>query len=400
MNDYHLDYEVPVLDHRPEPEKLYPFALQQWKEHRNKFCEKCDLHNFAASICMFGNGPREGTMAVVGDFPTDQDEQFGPYSIQSPQWAYLAQVAAYCDVNFRDVYKTYAVRCHVPRGDDREKRILAGVKECQTYLWTELWEVKPKAILTMGAGSYYAFTKQKGVTARRGQAFEWEIPCICTLGRCCDGEGVIQRIEPVEGQEPVTHHYPCGCGGICTSKSNPFKTWVVPSISPAAVVARPNLHAAFESDVAKWQRLASGIDVTPDVEIVQVKTVEGIYRMLDDLNSDRKRMLTFDLETRGFQDHRATYSKVWCAALSNGTRTNNGIKVYSLPLEHPEAPWFDGMEYIDAHATHYEVCRPAVEALTSLVLDPDRKLNGHNAKFDLRNTVNLAIRYGIQNYIR
>lgn len=399
-DEYYLPYETPVIDREAGPERLHRFAGGLWQTHRLKDCEKCPLHLGARTVCMFGNGPAAGGLAVVADQPSVQDDALGPFSLATDQWAYMARVMSGCDVELRDVYRTYAVRCHVPKTEDREKQLLIGVKQCLPYLWREMWEVRPAAILTLGATSFYAFTKQKGVTARRGQAFLFTLPCACDAdGLCCRGAGVLKYTETHdkegrEHDEPVTVHTKCLCAGVCHAADEPFSTWVVPTLSPQAVLSRPSLNEDFESDVAKWQRLGRGIDVTPAVEIIEVRTREGLDEMAAELNLEPRKLLTFDLETRGFQDQRAHYSKVWCAALSNGTVGEHGIRVFSVPLEHPEAPWFGGGP-LAATDTHYPAAAYAVEVVTGLVLDPERRVSGHNVKFDVRHATMLARRYGL-----
>lgn len=386
-DEYGLDYEIPPVNENPEPEPLTKVASALWDKHRDAACQRCALSSTAYTVCMFGNGDaRRSALAVVADYPTDEDEAWGPFSVAAQQWAYLRQVAAEVNVDVAEVYRTYAVRCAPPRTNDREKLTLVAVKECAPFLWRELWEVRPKAILTLGAAAYYAFTRQRGLSNRRGQAFELSLPCACS-GPCCEGTGNTR--EEVDGRVTWTL---CECKGVCHAHEG-HSIWVVPTFNPRAVLERPSAHEAFVSDVAKWRRLGLGVDLTPEVEIVEVRSLEGLRLAQEELLATVDKVLTFDLETRGFVDQRAEYAKVWCAAFTTGHKGKRGTRVFQIPLEHPEAPWFDPDEPLPANATSYPDAREAVQTVVDLVMSAP--LNGHNVKFDVRHVSAMARRYAL-----
>lgn len=388
MNLYDIDFDQPSVSDNPEPEVLTAYARSNWDKHRNADCVDCDLHQFSNIVCMFGNGAKRSQMAVIGDYPTPEDVAFGPFSVAAHQWAYLYQVAMEADVDLTDVYKTYAVRCAPPRSDERDKEVLKAAKACGPYLWRELWEVRPKTVLTLGAASYYMFTHLKGVSKNRGQAFQFTLPCACSH-ECCEGTG---QTTMAVGDDVV--HTLCGCKGVCHAHEG-HTMWVVPSLNPGAVLDKPSLAEAFVSDIAKWRRIGLGIDITPEVEVIEVHSLAGLEIAKKELLETYDRVMTFDLETRGFIDQKETYAKVWCAAFSTGAKGEHGTRVFQIPIEHPDSPWFDGIDYIDAYKTVYEEARPAVEMIVDLVFNHGLKLSAHNGKFDLRHMIALAKRYAI-----
>jgi uracil-DNA glycosylase family 4 len=388
---YELDFEYdepPRLE--PEPETLTGFARRVWDAHRKRDCTLCPLHDSARTVCLFGNGPRSDLM-VVADHPTEEDDRFGPFSAVNPQWGYLGKSLSDVGVEWDDVYKTYAVRCLPPRTENRDDLVLSSVKECQPYLLRELWRVRPTAILTLGANALYSITRQKGLGNKRGQAVRWTLPCACE-GSCCSGRGE-RSFEEGEGPEAHLVWETCPCGGACHAHEG-HEVWLVPTVSPNAVLVRPSYHSVFLADVAKWQRLGRGIDNAPEVEIVEVVSPRGLEEARQELLATRKGTLTFDLETRGFQAYRPGYSKVWSVAISTGHRGEHGVRVFSIPLEHPDSPWFKPGP-INALTAAYPEVRSVVEAVCSVIFDHETKLSNHNLKFDLVHLVMLARRYGI-----
>ena len=377
------EFERPVADRVLEPEVLTAFARERWR-HRDRECRRCPLHENARSVCLFGNGTRRRSgLAIVADYPTEHDDRWGPFSTADVRWAYLATMLRDLDLDMAEVYRTYAVRCSPV---EAEQVTRDAVQACQPYLLRELWEVRPSAILTLGAVAFHALTKGTGISKRRGQAVRWELPCACD-GTCCSGTGSWQFLD----EAGVTVHTPCSCGGACGAHEG-HAVWLVPTLAPGDVLQRPSTHETFFADLAKWRRLGFGEDTTPEVEIVEVRSLGALRTAVEELRATHDKVLTFDLETRGFVDQRATYAKVWCAAFSTGHRGASGRRVFLVPLEHPESPWFPGGP-IPARWSSYPEVAPVVGALHDLLVE--RALNGHNVKFDVRHTTGLFRRYGL-----
>ncbi len=288
--------------------------------------------------CMFGNGPVPCDAMVITDAPTDEDDVEGTPG-HGLGLQLLDSVLRGNDVDLADVYQTYAVKCVPPDGRDKKPDLKIGRKTCAGFLETELRAVRPKVVLAMGAEAFYFFVHRDGITKARGQAF-W---------------------------------------------SEQYHCWVVPTHNPLAVLITPKLLSAFEADVAKWRRLAQGITEAPSVEIVDVRSLADLSTMLAFFAEEPDKLLTFDLETRGFHSGRDDYSFVWGIDITDGRDLGQGIRVYNMAFEHPDSPWYKDPP----------VLRYVLQEVTGLLFDDRRRVNGHNVKFDLRWMMRAMERHGL-----
>lgn len=348
-----------------EPEPLTPGARQLWKTIRDSNCQLCVLGQTknGQTTCMIGNGAVPALGMVVTDVPNVVDDRLArPLTTEAGQ--YLEHVFKDMDVDPSQVYVTHAVKCAAPR-ENRDKILEQAVKACVPFLEAEIAAVKPKAILAMGATPYYFFAHKKGIMKQRGQAFFHER----------------------------------------------FDCWIVPTVSPTYVMINPAYDAAFNADVAMFRRYMLGQTTDPPVDIVYVNTLEDWYAAEAELNEDEKKTLTFDLETRGFKDFDQqgkelklgiNYSQVWCVALTRGRRGPNGMRVFVVPLEHPDSPflansiadWQDNWSARPLGLRMADEYRPVYEGVYCMV--KTSRVSGHNVKYDLRNIEQLARRYGLE----
>lgn len=305
--------------------------------YRDSKCTRCSLSEYAQNVCLPGEGPVPARGMIVADAPGIPDDENGrPLHQSTEAAAYFDAVIRDADLDRADLYVTYAVKCRPPYGDRRADLIKVAQKECAVYLDSEIAAVKPRAVLSMGAPGYYYFTHAQGIMKHRGQAV-----------------------------------YDAARG-----------LWVVPTVSPIAVLTNPALEEDFTADVKKFRRLMLGIDDAPRVNVIEVRTIEDLRAMVSDLDSQAPAVLTFDLETRGFNDVRVDgTSFVWTVALTRGHRTRGLIDSYVVPLEHPESPFLDDVGQL----------REAVGSVVGLV--QGSRCSGHNVKFDYRWLEMLRLRY-------
>ena len=346
---------------RKEVNETPPLSAQAaslWRASRNSGCVLCQLHDSAETVCMFGTGAAPAAGMVVGEAPTSVDDTYHQPLLGTPG-VYLNNVLVDLDIDRDSLYTTNAVKCLPPRGD-KEKLLEIAVKACAPYLEAELEAVKPKAVLAMGGLAYYFFAHKKGIIKQRGQAFFHE-------------------------------KYQC---------------WVVPTVHPMFVMNNPTYDGLFIADVAMFKRFMSGQVDDPPLDIVEVRTLEDWAAAEAELWEDQDKILTFDLETRGFKDFDqvgAGYSQVWCAAFTRGRRSSKGLRTFMVPLEHPDSPFL--AEKIDDWQHHWSAeplslriadeYRPVVQGVLKLIREA--RVNGHNVKFDIRNALGqLARRYGIE----
>lgn len=306
---------------------------------RDKRCNRCALSVGSVNVCGWGNGPVPTRGMVVLDNPTEWEERDG---ITQPGVQYLRRSLLDVELDMDELYVTNAVKCPPPDskgrmsmfpGEDRDKLVAAARKACAVYLDAELAAVQPKFVLAVGVNAYYYFKHTTGVIKGRGQEFAH-----------------------VSGAT------------------------VIPTIHPSYVLENPAQHAAFIADLAKFKRALEGNIEPPAVEMVPVLTLAEWRAAEAELREDDGKVLTFDLETRGFKDADPSFSKVWCAALTRGRRGEKGIRVFGVPLEHP------GVDLTD------EDRRELIRGVCDLVLGA--RVSGHNVKFDVRHLRRLAERYG------
>lgn len=334
----------------------HPEALTLWRDLRDPACVACPIgaEYDPRNHCLLGNGPVESARAMVVTTAPDEVDDRLKHPLHGRGLQLFERVAREdLGVDLTEVYTTYAVKCRPPLIQDKakaEKVMRAAQAACDHFLLKEIARVRPETVFAMGPEAYYFFKHAKGLFKHRGEAFEWTHP------------------------------------------DDPSLTmWVVPSLDPDDVIRAPKYFDGFAADVAKWARLMRG--ETADelaIDVVEVRSLAGFHTMMIDLLSEPDRVMTFDLETRGFQSARRDYSRLWLGAVTNGTRTPRGMRVYLVGIEHPDAPWYDRA----GEDLHGEVRRRVVEGWSDLILRYDRGVNGHNVKFDLRWTRATAKRYG------
>lgn len=308
-------------------------AAVLWAALRDDGCTRCGLHEWAASVCLMGDGVVPADGMLVGSCPSALDDATGRVGV-GPSSQYLQRVCKDLDLDYRGLYSTVAVKCRPP-AQNKDDALDKAVRVCAPeYLAREIARVRPRVILAMGNPAYrYLAHTRSGVTSARGKAF-WS-----------------------------DEH---GC-------------WVVPTVHPDYVLTNPNYHVLFASDVGKFKRLLHGQPDSPPVEVVEVLTPDDLRAAVAELAATDG-VLTFDTETRGFLDYASGYSRVWMVALTKGVRGPRGMRVFAIPLEHPDVNW--GGELLWAVATVVHVLAGA-------------RLNGHNVKFDMRAVWFLARRYGL-----
>ena len=310
------------------------------RDVRNRSCEGCDFHKGAESVCITGQGRSPTGAMIVSDPPSAMDDRNGKLA-GDDGLQYLNSVAADIGFDLDDVYITPFFKCSPGERRNDKKTVAAAQKACAQYLDEEIKRTNPRAILAMGASAYYYFAHKQGITKNRGQEF---------------------------------FHEESGC-------------MVIPTISPRAVLIRPELMTDFEADVRKWWRYASGQSSKIDIDVVEVKDRLQFGIMMAQLEKDDT-PATFDLETRGFHSMKTGYSKVWCAAITKGRKNDRGeYIVYLVGLEHPDSGWDTNKDSNEAHDVIRQVCE---------YLITKGRMVGHNVKFDRRWIEGLAKRWGIK----
>lgn len=269
-------------------------------------CTKCKLHRGTESVCEPGFGPPQADIMVVSKMPNSDKYQGA-----------LEDDLALAGVDVSRIWWASALKCRNFEANASNP----DVKACRDYLDAEIAMVKPKWIITFGNEALLSTTGHSGITKYRGK--------------------------------PIEH-------GDLT---------IFPTISPAAVLARPQNRPGFAADLKFFASMVNGQQVE-GVEVVDAPTIdtrEQLLELLDDLR--QAKLIYFDIETnivplQEFDPHARIISL--CGTYIVGDE----VKGFKLPLYHPESPWKTMWRSIVRHITK--------------VMSKIKIRIAHNGKFDCR----------------
>jgi uracil-DNA glycosylase family protein len=134
-------------------------------------CQGCDLYKYGTQT-VFGEGPRQAPVMFVGEIPGDQEDLQGKPFV-GPAGRLLDEALEKVGMDRGEVYVTNAVK-HF-KWEQRGKRRLhkkpsrLEVVSCRAWLESEIFVVKPQAIVCLGAtaaqsllGPAFRVTKERG----------------------------------------------------------------------------------------------------------------------------------------------------------------------------------------------------------------------------------------------
>jgi DNA polymerase len=137
-------------------------------------CRGCHLWKHATQT-VFGEGPREAEVMLVGEQPGDQEDLQG-HPFVGPSGRLLDEGLAAAGIDRRRVYVTNAVkhfkfvRIELTRRRLHKKPSAGEVKACRPWLEEEIRLVRPKVIVVLGATAAQALLGPKfKVTEQRGK---------------------------------------------------------------------------------------------------------------------------------------------------------------------------------------------------------------------------------------
>ncbi len=135
-------------------------------------CERCPLHAHATRT-VFGEGPAEARLMMVGEQPGDREDLAGRPFV-GPAGQVLAAAMQKAGIDRGGVWLTNAVKHfkYEPRGKRRiHKRPNAGeVAHCRFWLQREVETIRPRVILALGATAVEALTgKADAFAALKGR---------------------------------------------------------------------------------------------------------------------------------------------------------------------------------------------------------------------------------------
>lgn len=138
-------------------------------------CRGCELWEDATQV-VFGAGPKQASLLLVGEQPGDQEDRRGEPFV-GPAGRILGQALEDAGIPRDDVYLTNAVKHfrHTMRGKRRihQKPELRHLVACAPWLEAELDVVKPQVVVALGATAGRAVLgRPVRIGAERGTVLE------------------------------------------------------------------------------------------------------------------------------------------------------------------------------------------------------------------------------------
>jgi DNA polymerase len=144
-----------------------------------RVCTACELCG-PATQTVFGEGPEDARLVLVGEQPGDQEDRAGRPFV-GPAGAVLDAALAEAGIDRATTYVTNAVKHFrfLPRGKRRlhQRPTADQVRACKPWLGAELQLVRPRVIVCLGAtaalsliGSRFRISQQRGTLVETGWA--------------------------------------------------------------------------------------------------------------------------------------------------------------------------------------------------------------------------------------
>ena len=138
-------------------------------------CKGCDLYKNATQT-VFGEGPKDASVMLVGEQPGDMEDRQG-HPFVGPAGRLLDKALAEARIPRDEVYITNAVKHFkwIQRGKRRlhQKPSIRQVVACKPWLEAEIEVVHPKVIVCLGATAALSMVgRTVRITQERGKFFD------------------------------------------------------------------------------------------------------------------------------------------------------------------------------------------------------------------------------------
>jgi uracil-DNA glycosylase family protein len=148
-------------------------------QEQAKGCQACPLYA-PATQTVFGEGPEDAAVMLVGEQPGDQEDRQG-HPFVGPAGKVLRQLLEEVGLPIEDCYLTNAVKHFKfePRGKRRihQRPNRAEASACHPWLAAELAAVQPRVVVALGVVAASALLEKNVVLrAVRGRPIEWTGP--------------------------------------------------------------------------------------------------------------------------------------------------------------------------------------------------------------------------------
>jgi uracil-DNA glycosylase len=161
---------------RPATAREIPLDIDAAREQARD-CTACDLYKNATQT-VFGEGPRDAQIVVVGEQPGDQEDLAG-HPFVGPAGRMLDRALADAGIDRTRVYVTNAVKHfkNEPRGKRRlhKKPSDAEIDACHPWLEHELAGIAPALVIALGATAIRGLLgKAMPILANRGKVIDFK----------------------------------------------------------------------------------------------------------------------------------------------------------------------------------------------------------------------------------
>ncbi len=139
-------------------------------------CRGCDLYRHATQV-VFGEGPPDSKVVMVGEQPGDEEDQKG-HPFVGPSGRLLSKAMHEAGLDREKIYVTNAVKHFkfVARGKRRihAKPNSIEIAACRPWLEAELDSIKPELVVCLGASAAQSLMGPSfRILANRGQFFPY-----------------------------------------------------------------------------------------------------------------------------------------------------------------------------------------------------------------------------------
>jgi DNA polymerase len=149
-------------------------------------CRGCDLYEHATQV-VFGEGPNDSKVVMVGEQPGDEEDQKG-HPFVGPSGRLLSKAMHEAGLDREKIYVTNAVKHFkfVARGKRRIHAKPNGIEisACRPWLEAELDTIKPELVVCLGATAAQSLMgREFRITAERGKFFphRWAKELVATV---------------------------------------------------------------------------------------------------------------------------------------------------------------------------------------------------------------------------
>ena len=149
-------------------------------------CKGCDLHQHATQV-VFGDGPKDAKVVMVGEQPGDEEDVKG-HPFVGPAGRLLNKAMHEAGLEREKIYVTNAVKHFkfIERGKRRIHAKPSGteISACRPWLEAELFVIKPKLVVCLGATAAQSLMgRDFRITTERGKFFphRWAEELVATI---------------------------------------------------------------------------------------------------------------------------------------------------------------------------------------------------------------------------